>query len=84
MELIDYIDNYIWLVDEAITVYGSYKVINYGMQNLSYIQDKNMHNSSYIQDISRPGVRCGYFHPAHPILPDMQPWVNSRRVPAQP
>ena len=39
MELIDYIDNYIWLVDEAITVYGSYKVINYGMQNLSYIQD---------------------------------------------
>ena len=39
MELIDYIDNYIWLVDEVITVYGSYKVINYGMQNLSYIQD---------------------------------------------
>lgn len=39
MELIDYIDNYIRLVDEVIIVYGSYKVINYGIQNLSYIQD---------------------------------------------
>ena len=39
MELFDYIDNYIRLVDEAIILYDSYKVINYGIQNLSYIQN---------------------------------------------
>ena len=39
MELFDYIDNYIRLVEEAIILYDSYKVINYGIQNLSYIQN---------------------------------------------